>query len=55
MLDQSSADAIDLQQDSVPQRCVDETVVKQLRQGGDSNVVGNDNDYDAIAGVGSSR
>ena len=52
MLDQSSAaDAIDLQQDSVPQRRVDETEVKQLLQDGDDNRIGNDYDHDAIAGV----
>jgi len=49
MLDQSTTDAIDVQQDSVPQRRVDETEVKQLLQGSGDNIVVDDRD--AIAGV----
>ena len=37
MLDQSTTDATDVQQDSVPQRRVDETEIKQLLQGSDDN------------------
>ena len=38
-----------MQQDSVPQRRVDETEVKQLLQYSDNNIVVDD--HDAIAGV----
>ena len=38
-----------MQQDSVPQRRVDETEVKQLLQDSDDNIVVDD--HDAIAGV----